>query len=76
MVVKALLLALHNKDNSFFVKSGTLVVPDFIVPLLQIKYILFVGEITAGTDDLKMRQAIQNKIRVYCRRADFSVFYF
>ena len=30
--------------------------------LLQMKYILFVGENTAGTDDIKMRQAIQNKI--------------
>ena len=30
------------------------------------KYILFVGENTADTDDIKMRQAIQIKIRL-CR---------
>ena len=30
------------------------------------KYILFVGENTASTDDIKMCQAIQNKIRIRC----------
>ena len=34
--------------------------------LRHIKYILFGGENTAGTDDIKMRQAIQNKSSV-CR---------
>ena len=32
--------------------------------LLQRQYILFVWENTASTDDIKMRQIIQNKIRV------------
>ena len=50
---------LQHNDN---VKSGEM----FSVFLLQIKYILFVGENNAGTDDIKMRQAIRNKIRV-CR---------
>ena len=34
--------------------------------LLQMKHILFLGENTAGTEDIKMRQAMGQKIRL-CR---------
>ena len=51
--LKALAHSRHEKTRNFGNFS------DF--SLLQSKYILFVGENTAGTDDTKMRQAIRNK---------------
>ena len=42
----------------YWYSSLFIYLPQFL-GLLQIKYILFVGENTAGTNYIKMRQAIQ-----------------
>ena len=53
--------------HRIFITTNAVLLWTILLSLLQMKYILFVGENAASTDDIKMRQAIQKKIRLCIR---------
>ena len=53
--------------HRIFITTNAVLLWTILLSLLQMKYILFVGENAASTDNIKMRQAIQKKIRLCIR---------